>query len=109
MAAAVAGRAGGTLRAAEFVSEPDRFDLTGPLPAPGSTIVLEASAGTGKTFAYLVPALLSPRGALYMVAVTDNDVPELLRSLERAGLHSRVCLMRAADEEKLHIIAARRE
>ena len=37
--------------AAEFVSEPDRFDLTGPLPAPGSTIVLEASAGTGKTFA----------------------------------------------------------
>lgn len=27
------------------------FDLTGPLPAPGSTTVLEASAGTGKTFA----------------------------------------------------------
>lgn len=29
----------------------DRFDLLGPLPAPGSTTVLEASAGTGKTFA----------------------------------------------------------
>jgi exodeoxyribonuclease V beta subunit len=28
----------------------DRFDLLGPLPAPGSTTVLEASAGTGKTF-----------------------------------------------------------
>ena len=27
------------------------FDLLGPLPAPGSTTVLEASAGTGKTFA----------------------------------------------------------
>ncbi len=27
------------------------FDLTGPLPAPASTTVLEASAGTGKTFA----------------------------------------------------------
>lgn len=27
------------------------FDLTGALPAPGSTTVLEASAGTGKTFA----------------------------------------------------------
>jgi exodeoxyribonuclease V beta subunit len=27
------------------------FDLTGPLPAEGSTTVLEASAGTGKTFA----------------------------------------------------------
>ena len=30
---------------------PDRFDLLGPLPEPGSTTVLEASAGTGKTFA----------------------------------------------------------
>lgn len=27
-----------------------RFDLLGPLPEPGSTTVLEASAGTGKTF-----------------------------------------------------------
>ncbi len=29
----------------------DRFDLRGPLPAANSTTVLEASAGTGKTFA----------------------------------------------------------
>src|SRR5579884_611080 len=29
----------------------DRFDLLGPLPNEGSTTVLEASAGTGKTFA----------------------------------------------------------
>src|ERR1700704_6147848 len=29
----------------------DHFDLNGPLPAKGSTTVLEASAGTGKTFA----------------------------------------------------------
>ena len=29
----------------------DRFDLLGPLPKEGSTTVLEASAGTGKTFA----------------------------------------------------------
>ncbi|BBY07138.1 exodeoxyribonuclease V subunit beta [Mycobacterium noviomagense] len=29
----------------------DRFDLLGPLPKNGSTTVLEASAGTGKTFA----------------------------------------------------------
>ncbi|MCB1264279.1 MAG: UvrD-helicase domain-containing protein [Mycobacterium sp.] len=32
-------------------TEPRRFDLLGPLPAPNSTTVLEASAGTGKTFA----------------------------------------------------------
>jgi exodeoxyribonuclease V beta subunit len=31
--------------------EPTRFDLLGALPQPGSTLVLEASAGTGKTFA----------------------------------------------------------
>ena len=29
----------------------DPFDLLGPLPSPRSTTVLEASAGTGKTFA----------------------------------------------------------
>ncbi len=29
----------------------ERFDLRGPLPERGSTTVLEASAGTGKTFA----------------------------------------------------------
>ncbi|MGZ4582827.1 MAG: exodeoxyribonuclease V subunit beta [Mycobacterium sp.] len=29
----------------------ESFDLLGPLPRPGSTTVLEASAGTGKTFA----------------------------------------------------------
>ena len=29
----------------------DNFDLLGPLPEPRSTTVLEASAGTGKTFA----------------------------------------------------------
>ena len=32
-------------------TEPRRFNLLGPLPQPGSTTVLEASAGTGKTFA----------------------------------------------------------
>ena len=31
-------------------AEPPRFDLSGPLPGPGTT-VLEASAGTGKTYA----------------------------------------------------------
>lgn len=31
--------------------EPGRFDLLGSLPAPRTTTVLEASAGTGKTFA----------------------------------------------------------
>ena len=55
-----------------------------------------------------VTALLSPHGALYMVAVTDNDVPDLLRCLRDMGLDARVCLERTADEERLHIIRARR-
>ena len=44
---AVAARAAG--RGGRVVMQP--FDLDGPLPAAGSTTVLEASAGTGKTFA----------------------------------------------------------
>ena len=33
------------------MSDPLAFDLLGPLPARNTTTVLEASAGTGKTFA----------------------------------------------------------
>ena len=39
------------LRAREGADLMERFDLLGPLPAERSTTVLEASAGTGKTFA----------------------------------------------------------
>ena len=35
---------------AKNMSEMEPFDLLGPLPAPRTTTVLEASAGTGKTF-----------------------------------------------------------
>ena len=54
-----------------------------------------------------LPQLLSPRGALYLVAVSDNDVPDLLRCLRGRGMEARVCLERVADEEKLHVITAR--
>ena len=43
-----------------------------------------------------------------MVAVTDNDVPDLLCCLRAMGLEARVCLERKADEERLHIISAQR-
>ena len=39
------------LRAERIADLMERFDLLGPLPGRSSTTVLEASAGTGKTFA----------------------------------------------------------
>ncbi len=68
----------------------------------------KAASLTLHVIAPQIPALLSPTGALYLVAVSDNDVPDLLRCLAALGLYGRVCLVRTADEEKLHIIAARR-
>ena len=56
-----------------------------------------------------VPALLSELGALYLVAVSDNDVPDLLRLLQQLGLSARVALVRTADEERLHVVVARRQ
>jgi release factor glutamine methyltransferase len=53
-----------------------------------------------------VSGLLSPRGTFYMVAVTENDVPDIISVLRSHGLTARVALTRAADTEKLHIIAA---
>ncbi|BBX65223.1 RecBCD enzyme subunit RecB [Mycobacterium saskatchewanense] len=54
----------------------DPFDLTGPLPKEGSTTVLEASAGTGKTFALagLVTRYLAETGAALeqMLLITFN-------------------------------------
>ena len=55
-----------------------------------------------------VPALLAPGGTLYMVAISENDVPDLLLQLASLGLAARVSLVRAADCERLHIIAATR-
>jgi release factor glutamine methyltransferase len=52
--------------------------------------------------------LLSPRGTFYMVAVRENDVPELLQVLRGLGLDARIALTRRADEELLHIIASKR-
>ncbi len=49
----------------------DRFDLLGALPKKGSTIVLEASAGTGKTFA------LAGLVTRYL-AETDTTLDEML-------------------------------
>ncbi|KAL4425153.1 hypothetical protein ABPG77_008258 [Micractinium sp. CCAP 211/92] len=56
----------------------------------------------------LVPALLSPRGEMFLVAVHENDPRELMRLMEAAGFEARVALQRSADEERLTILHFRR-
>ncbi|KAL4426014.1 hypothetical protein ABPG75_010030 [Micractinium tetrahymenae] len=56
----------------------------------------------------LVPALLSPRGEMFLVAVHENDPPELMQLMEAAGFEARVALQRSADEERLTILHFRR-
>ncbi|OBA81094.1 exodeoxyribonuclease V subunit beta [Mycobacterium sp. 1164966.3] len=98
----------------------DPFDLVGPLPKPGSTTVLEASAGTGKTFALagLVTRYLAETGATLdeMLLITFNRAAsrelrervrdQIFRAL--AGLEGRIppedCLvehlMRGTESER---------
>jgi len=56
----------------------------------GTILVAEAGTGTGKTFAYLVPALLSGRQVIVSTAsrnlqdqLSRKDIPLLLKALER--------------------------
>ncbi|KAI7837658.1 hypothetical protein COHA_008520 [Chlorella ohadii] len=52
----------------------------------------------------LLPRLLSPRGEAFLVAVHENDPPELMRLTEAAGFEARIALQRKADEEVLTIL-----
>ena len=61
-----------------------------------SALVAEAGTGVGKTFAYLVPALLSGARALVSTATKSlqdqlflRDLPRLRDALQRAGHASR--------------------
>ncbi len=63
-----------------------------------SALVVEAGTGTGKTFAYLVPALLSGQRVLISTATKTlqeqlyrRDLPTVMRAL---GLHSRTALLK---------------
>jgi len=52
-----------------------------------------------------VESLLSPRGLFYLVAVKQNNIPEISRHmLEKYGLVSEVVLQRRAGREHLHVL-----
>lgn len=80
-----------------------------PAPPGAPQLALPCVRVSHALSAAQVPALLSELGALYLVAVSDNDVPDLLRLLQQLGLSARVALVRTADEERLHVVVARRQ
>ena len=68
--------------ASDELDDPTPFDILGPLPADASTTVLEASAGTGKT--YTVGALVA-RYVAEGVATLDRDARDHLRPGREPG------------------------
>ncbi len=68
----------------------------------GGALVVEAGTGVGKTFAYLVPALLGDKRVLISTAtkalqeqLVERDLPRLLESLAgEFALHRRVALLK---------------
>ncbi|MBI3225561.1 MAG: exodeoxyribonuclease V subunit beta [Mycolicibacterium cosmeticum] len=90
------------------------FDLLGPLPAPLSTTVLEASAGTGKTFALagLVTRMVAEGVAKLdqMLLITfSRSASQELRERVRAQIVSALAAIddpaRAANELERHVCA----
>jgi exodeoxyribonuclease V beta subunit len=76
----------------------DPFNLRGPLPAEGSTMVLEASAGTGKTFALagLVTRYLAESDVTLdqILVITFNRAASLeLRERVRGQIFQAVCAL----------------
>ncbi|GAX85742.1 hypothetical protein CEUSTIGMA_g13157.t1 [Chlamydomonas eustigma] len=51
-----------------------------------------------------LPDLLSPQGELIMVAVAENDIPELIHIMEGRGFRGTMLMTRRADEELLSIL-----
>src|SRR5216684_2509745 len=75
----------------------DVFNLEGPL-ARLEPLIVEAGTGTGKTFAYLVPALLSARSVIISTGTRTlqdqlfhRDIPLLAKAL---GLPVKIALLK---------------
>ena len=51
-----------------------------------------------------VKGALAPGGRCFMIAIEQNDVPELQAAFAAEGLACTVVLRRAADEESLYVL-----
>ncbi len=86
---------------AAYRQRPGQLAMAGAVAevlAQGGVLVAEAGTGTGKTFAYLVPALLSGERMVLSTATKalqeqlfDRDVPALLRAL---GLSAKTAMLK---------------
>ncbi|KXZ55339.1 hypothetical protein GPECTOR_3g470 [Gonium pectorale] len=56
-----------------------------------------------------LPGLLSPRGELFMVTVTENDPAGIIAEMRPLGFQGRIAASRQADEETLSIVHLWRE
>lgn len=89
----------------------ERFDLLGPLPARGSTTVLEASAGTGKTFtlAGLVTRYLAEGHAtldeMLLITFSRAATRELRDRVRRQLVQTLAALDGAAPDEPNDLVA----
>ncbi|KAG2496238.1 hypothetical protein HYH03_005836 [Edaphochlamys debaryana] len=52
----------------------------------------------------LLPELLSPKGELFMVTVTENDPKGIIAEMQPHGFQGRIAASRQADEETLSIV-----
>lgn len=97
---------GGALAAAHasYESRPGQHEMARAVArslASGGELLVEAGTGTGKTLAYLVPAILSGRRVVISTGtrnlqdqIDGRDLPFLR---ERAGLEVRSCVMKGRD------------
>ena len=61
-----------------FAARPQQQEMAAAVEqalADASTLIVEAGTGTGKTFAYLVPALLSGKKVIIKVSEKLKDIP----------------------------------
>jgi ATP-dependent DNA helicase DinG len=109
-----------------FVPRPSQSDMAASILAiirDGGTLVAEAGTGTGKTFAYLVPALLAGGKVLVSTGTKPlqdqlyrKDLPAVLRALQinasvalLKGRANYVCRHRLARAEAESLVATRED
>ena len=96
LAQAVAGLGGGERTGQIAMAEAVEQALS-----EGEHLLVQAGTGTGKSLAYLVPALLHPRRVVVATAtlalqhqLVERDVPRLMKAVAGAGLDTSYAVLK---------------